>query len=164
VQNAQAEVLTITPDDDLLEFYPCLSTMGQCTEVELRGWSPKDKQKIVANAKKGDEASTMGGRDSGAALAQTAFGDAAVVLNDGPVFSQAEADQLVRALFNRRVLDLITGEGVCVGRTDLRPGQVIKIDEVGTRFSGQYYVTSTSHRYVAGGTFHTHFAVRRNAA
>jgi len=164
VQNAQGEVLTLTFDDDLLEFYPRLSTMGQLSEIELRGWSPKDKKEIVATAKGGDEVSTMGGSDSGAAIAQSAFGDAGVLLSDLPVLTQAEADQLVRACFNRAVLDLISGEGVCSGRTDLRPGQVVKIDGIGTRFSGQYYVSATSHRYTPRHAYQTHFAVRRNAS
>ncbi|MFO1429730.1 MAG: contractile injection system protein, VgrG/Pvc8 family [Candidatus Competibacteraceae bacterium] len=163
VQNAQGEVLTLTPEDDLLEFYPRLSTLGQSSEIELRGWNPKDKKEIVAKAKKGDEVSTMGGKDSGAALAENAFGAATVLLSDVPVFAQAEADQLVRACFNRSVLGLISGDGVCSGRTDLRPGQVIKIDGVGKRFSGQYYVTATSHRYTAHHDYQTHFVVRRNA-
>jgi phage protein D len=164
VQNAQGEILTVTPDDDLLEFYPRLSTMGQLSELELRGWSPKDKKEIVAKAKAGDEVSTMGGSDSGAAMVDSAFGAAAVLLSDRPVFNQAEADQLARAYFNRTLLGLVVAEGVCSGRTDLRPGQVIRIDGVGTRFSGQYYVSATSHRYSSRYAYHTHFVVRRNAA
>jgi uncharacterized protein len=56
------------------------------------------------------------------------------------------------------------GEGICTGRTDLHPGRVIKIDGIGTRFSGQYYVTSTSHRYSQRDPYQTHFVARRNAA
>jgi phage protein D len=164
VQNDQGEVLTLTPEDDLLEFRPRLSTMRQFGEIEVRGWSPKDKKEIVAKAKSGDEVSSMGGTDSGAAIAESAFGAAAVLLSDLPVFTQAEADQLARARFNRAVLELVLGDGVCTGRTDLHPGQVVKIDGIGTRFSGQYYVTATSHRYTQHDAYQTHFVVRRNAA
>src|SRR5689334_2811736 len=72
VQNDQGEVLTLTPNDDLLQFRPRLSTMRQLDTIELRGWSPKDKKAIVARAASGDEVSTMGGSDSGAAIAQSA--------------------------------------------------------------------------------------------
>ena len=163
VQNAQGEVLTLTPDDDLLEFYPRLSILGQLSELELRGWSPKDKKEIVAQARSGDEVSTMGGSDSGAALADSAFGAAAVLVSDAPVFSQAEADQQASARFNRALLQLVAGDGVCSGRTDLKPGQVIKLDGLGTRFSGQYYVTAVRHRYTPRRAYQTHFEVRRNA-
>lgn len=164
VQNAQGEILTLTPENDLLEFFPRLSTVGQADEIELRGWSPKDKKEIVGKAKSGDEVSTMGGSDSGAALAQSAFGAAAVLISDLPVLTQAEADQIALARFNRSVLDLVSGAGVCTGRTDMRPGQVIKIDGVGTRFSGQYYVSAARHRYTPNHAYRTHFVVRRNAA
>lgn len=163
VQNAQAEALTITPEDDLLEFYPRLSTVGQLSGLELRGWSPKDKEEIVAQAQGGDEVSTMGGSDSGAALSEGAFGAAAGLLSNVPVFTQAEADQIARAGFNRAVLELISGDGACSGRTALRPGQVMKIDGIGTRFSGQYYVSATSHSYTPRDAYHTRFVVRRNA-
>ena len=49
-------------------------------------------------------------------------------------------------------------------RTDLRPGKVIKIDRVGKRFSGQYYVTAVAHRYTPHRGYQTHFTVRRNAS
>jgi phage protein D len=147
VQNDQGEVLTVTPGDDLLEFRPRLSTLRQLTDIEVRGWSPKDKEALVGKAAAGDEVSTMGGTDTGAAIVQSAFGDAPVLLNAVPVLTQAEADQIAKARFNRALLDLILGDGICLGRTDLRAGTVIKIDGVGTRFSGQYYIKSTSHCY-----------------
>ena len=55
VANAQSEVLTLTMDDDLLEFYPRLSSAGQVSEVTVRSWSPKDKKELVGQAKAGDE-------------------------------------------------------------------------------------------------------------
>ncbi len=164
VDNAQSEILTLTMDDDLLEFYPRLSTAGQVSEVTVRSWSPKDKKELVGMAKAGDEVSTMGGQESGAALVEGAFGAAVEMLNTRPVATQAEADQVAKARFNHLVLHLISGEGVCWGRTDLRSGKVIKIEGVGKRFSGQYYVTAAVHRYSPQHGYQTQFTVRRNAA
>jgi len=164
VQNAQDATLTLTLEDDLLEFYPRLSTMRQFGEIELRGWSAKDKKEIVAHFNSDDEIAKMGATDTGAAIAGKAFGAAAVLIPDTPVFTQAEADQLARARFNRAALDLVSGDGVCTGRTDLHPGRVITIDGIGTRFSGRYYVASASHRYSQHDAYQTHFVVRRNGA
>lgn len=163
VQNDQGEAMTLALGDDLLEFCPRLSTMGQYSQLELRGWSPKDRKEIVAHAGQGDEVSTMGGTDSGAALVERAFGAATLLVGDQPVLNQAEADQLARACFNRALLRLITGDGVCRGRTDLHAGQVIRIAGIGTRFSGQYYVSAASHRYTPDQDYRTHFVVGRNA-
>jgi phage protein D len=164
VQNQQGETLTLTLQDDLLEFAPRLSTMGQFSALELRGWSAKDRQAIVATAGSGDAVSTMGGSDSGAALTEAAFGASTLLIGDQPVLNQAEADQLARACFNRGLLRLIRGDGICRGRADLHPGQVIRIDGIGTRFSGQYYVSATCHRYAPDQPYRTHFTVARNAA
>jgi phage protein D len=164
VSNADSENLTLTMDDDLLEFYPRLSSVRQVSEVTVRGWNPKDKKEIVGQAKRGDEVSTMSGQHSGAALIESAFGPATGMLSDRPVMTQAEADQLAKARFNNVALALISGEGVCWGRTDLRPGKVIKIDGVGKRFSGRYYVTAVIHRYTPQRGYHTHFTVQRNAS
>jgi uncharacterized protein len=71
---------------------------------------------------------------------------------------------MARARLNDRVLELISGEGACWGRTDMRSGKVIKIDGLGQRFSGQYYVTGVIHRYSFQGGYETHFTVRRNAS
>ncbi len=163
VANAESEILTLTLERDLLEFYPRLSSVSQISEVTVRGWNPKDKEAVVGQARTGDEVSKMGGQNSGAALGETAFGAAVGRVIDHPVMTQAEADQLAKAHFNQATLGLISGEGVCWGRTDLRPGKVIKIDGVGQRFSGQYYVTSVSHRYTAERGYYSHFTVRRNA-
>jgi Bacteriophage probable baseplate hub protein len=164
VGNAQSEVLTISMNDDLLEFSPRLSSAGQATEVSVLGWSPKDKEDLVGQSKAGDEVSTMGGQSSGAALAKEAFGAAVELLGAYPVATQAEADQLAKARLNQLVLELISGDGVCYGRTDLRSGEVIKIEGVGTRFSGQYYVTSAVHSYSSQDGYKTRFTVRRNAS
>lgn len=163
VSNAKSAALTLTLNDDLLEFYPCLSVMGQASEVSVRSWNPQIKKAIVGKAKGGDEVSKMGGRKAGAALVKQAFGTAAIALDDRPVKTQAEADQQARAYFNQAALTLIEGEGMCQGRADLRAGQTIEIDDIGKRFSGRYYVLRTTHRYSQNG-YHTHFQVRRNAS
>ncbi|NEO72511.1 contractile injection system protein, VgrG/Pvc8 family [Moorena sp. SIO3H5] len=163
VGNAESEIITLSFEDDLIEFYPHLSSMGQITELTVRGWNPKEKQEIVAQAKVGDEVSTMGGQKSGAALVEDAFSTAVVQVSDRPVFTQAEADQFAKARFNNIALTLITGEGVCWGRTDLRAGKVIKIEGLGKRFNGQYYVTATVNHYHAQSGYRTHFTARRNS-
>ena len=163
VGNAAAEVVTLTMRDDLLEFLPRLSAMRQLSEVAVHGWSPKDKKGILSSAKAGDETAVMGGNQSGAALVKSAFEAGVGVVTDRPVMTQAEADQIAKARFNGVVLALVTGEATCLGRTDVRAGDVIKIDGVGSRFGGPYYVTAVAQRYSPDGGYHTQFTLRRNA-
>jgi uncharacterized protein len=163
VQNDKSEVLTLTMDDHLLEFFPRLSTAGQVSEVSVRGWNPKERKEIVSQAQAGSEV-TMGGKQSGPKMSTQAFGSTMEVVSGQPLMTQAEADQIAKAVLNRKALSLIEGEGLCLGRTDLRAGKVIKIDGVGQRFGGQYYVTTATHRYTSGGGYRTRFQTRRNAS
>lgn len=164
VANIDNPIFTLSLEDDLLEFYPRLSSMGQVSEVTVCSWNPKaEANKFEWRATKGDEVSKMGGKDSGATLSENAFGTALETISDRPVMTLAEAEQMARARFNQVALSLITGEGVCRGRTDLRSGKVVRIEGIGKQFSGQYYVAATSHRYRSSGSYTTHFSVQRNA-
>jgi Phage protein D len=164
VSNDQGEAMTITMDDHLLEFYPRLTLARQVGEINVRGWDIKEKKEVVGKSTTGDEKSLMGGKTAGPKLADAAFGAAVSLVSQQPVMTQAEADQIAKARLNDLALGLITGEGVCLGRTDLRAGKVIKIDGIGKRFSGQYYISSAVHRYHAQGGYRTHFTVRRSAS
>jgi phage protein D len=163
VANTASETVTLTLNADLLEFNPRLSSVRQVGEVRVRGWSPKDKKGITATASTADVNSTMGGAQSGPALSAV-FNAAAAVVGDRPVFTQSEADQVAKARLNNAALAFITGELTCLGRTDVQPGQVVKIDGVGTRFGGQYYVTAATHRYSPLRGYYTHLTLCRNAS
>lgn len=162
--NDKSPALTLDTLHGLLEFYPRLSSCGQSTEVNVRSWNVKEKKNVVGKAKGGDEVSTMGGKSSGAAATKQAFSQSVNVLGAYPVPTQAEADQIAKGLFNETVLEFISGEGVCTGRTDVRAGKVIKIEGIGKRFGGPYYVISAIHRYQTTQSYQTHFVVRRNAS
>jgi uncharacterized protein len=168
VANGQEAIMTLTTHksaalaDDLLEFRPRLVSGGQVSEVSVRGWNPHEKKALVGHAKGDDGVPKMGGRSNGAALAQSVFGKASELVSDHPVMKQGEADQMAKAGFNCLLLQFITGEGLCRGRPDLRAGTVIKLDGVGQRFGGLYYVTAAHHRYSPSSGYETHFNVRRN--
>jgi len=162
VQNDKSEVMTLTIGEHLLEFYPRLSMVRQVGDVSVRGWNPQEKKKILSTAQVGFESAKMGGQKSGPQINEV-FGSMTDVLSIQPV-TQAEADQMARAKLEERALNFIQGEGICLGRTDLRAGKVIKVDGIGKRFGGQYYVTTAVHRYTAQGGYRTHFQVRRNAS
>lgn len=162
-RHEETEILTLNRDSDLIEFYPRLSTLSQVGEVKVRGWNVTDKEAIVGQAGDGDEGAKMGGTTSGPAAGEEAFGQAAATSINRPIFSQAEADRLAQGHFKTMALSYITGEGTCVGRADLRAGTVIAIAGIGERFSGLYYIPSTTHIYAPNRGYRTHFTVRRNA-
>jgi phage protein D len=162
-QHTKQAALVLSLDMGLLEFYPRSSTLTQVGRVEVRGWNPKEKTAIVSQASAGQESTRMGGSTSGPQAANKAFGKTSSANVTRPIFSQAEADQIALGCFNDMALAHISGEGLCVGRADLRAGRVIKIEGLGERFSGLYYVISTTHSYVPAHGYRTAFTVRRNA-
>lgn len=160
--NAAAEAITLARNLDLLELRLYLSTLGQVGKVTVQGWNVKDKEAITGQAAAGDEGTAMGGSASGPQAADKAFGSSAAAVVDRPVFSQAEADKIALGQLQETALAYVRGEGVVIGRTDLKAGAVIKIEGFGRRMSGLYYVLAARHRFSDEG-YRTAFTVRRNA-
>lgn len=159
----QSEALTLNREVELLEFYPRLSTLGQAEEVRVHGWSPQEKKEIVATAGPGDAGSSMAGNTLGPDAVGRAFGDTGQVAVRQPVQDQAEADQLARGRMREMGLIYIVGEGQCIGDPNLRAGKVVKIEGLGERFSGLYYIISCEHDFRGDYGYRIAFSVRRNA-
>jgi len=81
-----------------------------------------------------------------------------------PIASQAEADQMAKAMFNDMALGLICGEGEAVGNTSLKAGITISLLGLGDRFNGVYYVRQAEHRIGPKVGYVTKFNVVRNTS
>jgi phage protein D len=163
-QNTQQASIDLSLGEDIMEFTPRLSSLGQTGEVAVRGWDVKQKQAVAGKAAAGQENSLMGGTASGPRSANRAFGKASAASIDLPVRTKAEADQMALGQFNELALTYIQGDVVCGGYPQLHAGTVVNIAGAGKTFSGAYYVTSVTHTLSLQTGFQTNFAVRRNAA
>jgi len=76
----------------------------------------------------------------------------------------AEREYLAALRLNSRATSARANLGVRVDRGDVRAGSVVKVEGLGTRFSGLYYVISTVHSYSQAKGYRTKFSFRRNAA
>lgn len=160
--NNKSKIVSIEFGLTLTSFYPRLSTMKQVSEVIVQGWDHKKKEAIIGKAQQGDETSKMNGQKLGVAISESAFAAAKTFVVDKAVFSEGEANQIAKGLFNDMTVDFITGEGTAIGNTDIRAGEVIELLKLGQRFSGPYYVTSATHTIDRKG-YVTRFTVARNA-
>jgi phage protein D len=137
---------------DLRDFRPRLTTMNQVDEVIVRGWDPKTKKEIVSRVTEGQIAPEVGVAKSGGALTREAFGVAAqAVVVDRPVANVDEAKAMAQALCDELSGDFIQAEGACFGDPRIKAGCQVTIRGVGTRFGGQYFVTSATHTYDENG-------------
>jgi phage protein D len=160
--NNKSKVVSIEYGLTLKSFFPRLSTMAQVSEVVVQGWNHKTKEAIVGRAQQGDELSKMNGKKLGVAISESAFTATTNVVVNQPVSSQGEANQIAKGLFNEMTVEFITGEGLAIGNTDIQAGRVVELLKLGERFSGPYYVTSSTHTINRRG-YVTKFTVARNA-
>jgi phage protein D len=64
------------------------------------------------------------------------------------------------------MMGFITGDGVCRGNPDIKPGIILTINVQDSRFDGKYHIIAVRHRYVHAGSsggYRTEFKFRRDA-
>ena len=151
-------VVTLKYGEDLLSFHPRMTLAEQVGTVEVHGWDPDKQQAIVGVANNGALYPRIGESKDGKAWSNN-FGAAKYVVVDQPVVDQAEANKIAEARFNEISGGFVEAEGVAFRRPDIKAGTYAKLENVGTRFSGDYLVTSAQHVMSAEG-FKTTFTVQ----
>lgn len=145
--------------ETLRSFRPRMSLTGQVNEVSVRGWDTKQKQAIVGQASTSSISPQIGYGKWGGQAAQTAFGSAAKQVEvRHSVTSQAEAEKFAQSILDEINSNFIEAEGVAFGNPGLLAGQKVKVEKIGTRFSGTYMVTASRHIYSIDG-YDTYFTV-----
>ena len=102
------------------------------------------------------------GTRSGQQIVQESFGDSQQLVRDHEIDSSGEAIEVAKARLEAAGMGYIVGQGSCIGNPDLRSRNMIELKGLGKRFSGLYYVTSTTHTINSSG-YLTNFNVQRNA-
>ncbi len=151
--------IDLTLAEGLLEFHPRLTMVDQVNGVKARGWDPAQRQAVIGQATNGHAGPKLGLSGTGGSIAQSAFGAAELLVADRPIRTQAVADKLAQATLDRRDGRFVEADGIAVGTPPLKAGLSVKLSNLGARFSGTYYVTSTSHKYNVEAGYTTHFTV-----
>jgi phage protein D/phage baseplate assembly protein gpV len=145
---------------NLGDFRPRLSTVGMVSEVNVRGWDPKNKQVITAMQNQGQGAPKIGVDQSGSQIARSAHNiNATYLVNDPLPRDTAAATVLAKAVADRLIGHFVEADGTCGGDPKILAGQKVKISRVGTRFSGEYFITSATHIFQQKLGYVTHFSV-----
>lgn len=145
--------------EELTGFRTRLSTAEQVNEVEVRGWNPKDKRTVTGRATRGQGQPDIGAGTPGADVAKRAWGEAKIAVVDQFVRSDQEADTLAQATLDELASAFVEAEGECIAMPNLAPGGQVKIEGVGQRFSGTYYLTQVTHVWTRAEGTVTHFTV-----
>ncbi|GAB4114108.1 MAG: VgrG-related protein [Roseiflexaceae bacterium] len=154
-------VATLKWNETLGEFRPRMSTLGQVTEVSVSGWDVSKKQAVLGKKSAPENGSypAVGLGKHGAKLTETAFGEAKYQISDRVIRSQKQAELLAQSVLNRINGGFIEAEGSAGGDPKILAGVLIKIENIGTRFSGNYYVTAATHTYNRDIGYETRFSV-----
>jgi phage protein D len=150
----------LTYGRSLIEFKPDLTTANQVSEVTVRGWDSVNKKKIEQTAKRSEISVKGVGAAGGQAAIEQSFNQRKEIVATKPIESDAEAKTLALRTLEENAKDMVKGSGSTVGLPDLRAGSVMQIDGLGKRFSGRYFVTSSTHAMGDGG-YTTQFECRR---
>jgi uncharacterized protein len=150
----------LTYGKSLVEFAPELTTANQVGTVTVRGWDNLLKQPIKFTATRGDLITKGVGAKGGQDKIEKSVEQKAEIIATKPVESEAEARRLAIEIFEGIAKDMVKASGSVVGLPDLRAGSVLQIDGLGDRFSGRYFVTSTTHAIGDSG-YTTQFECRR---
>lgn len=142
----------------LIEFKPKLTTANQVRQVTVRGWHRTRKQLITRTVTLDDPRIRIN-QDLYRVL--NACDPHEEIVVDEPVFTNCQARERAIAILRDQTKQIVTATDVkVVGLPDLRSGQVVTIDGVGARLSGEYFVTKTTHTIDDNG-YLTTFDCRR---
>lgn len=151
--------LTLEYMINLDEFFGKLSARYEGNEIVVQGWDFMKKEPISAKGRSGDKVSMMSADETGISMTSSAFGASSSAIVGVHILDASDAEKLAVAGYNAQLVEFVTGEGKCAGIPELRYGKNIEIKGMG-RFSGIYYVTSTSH-IIDNNGYNTSFRVRR---
>lgn len=142
----------------LIEFKPTLTTANQFRSVTVRGWDRAAQRAIEEKVDLTDPEIARLNANLHEMLMQCDPREDQVV--EKPVFTREEARRLARQLLLDQHRKMVKATGSTIGLPKLRAGAKITIPNIGSRLSGTYFVTATTHTFNNSG-YLTRFECRR---
>jgi len=142
---------------NLHRFAVRFASAERCDEMRVLGWDPLGKRAVTGQATEGDRGTDAPAGEELAAAARRSFGTVRRSAGQYPVADQAEADALARSFLLRTSGGEVVFRGEAAGDPLLAAGARVRIEQVGTRLSGGYRITSVEHVYGAGRPYLTRF-------
>ncbi len=145
---------------DITSFNVRVTSAEQVSSVEVNSWDYTQKKLISETASK-EQLITETGNGDGSSTSQKfrMKQPTKMIVVDQPVNSPEEAKQMAQALCNELSGEFVTADALAEGNPLIRPGRVVALADMGTRYSGDYYITGTCHRY-SRRVYKTDFTVR----
>jgi len=151
--------------ENLASFAPRLTLMNQVNKTVVTGWDPDTKKALtgmettVEDRTKPKIVSSSFDKKGSAVAQEKLGGSAEDYIVDIPVLTVDQAKTMAAAHLAEAEAAFVQADGVCgVGDPRINAGRVVTIRGVGSRFSGDYYITEARHTY-AHGDYRVSFSV-----
>ena len=156
--------LTLTWGENLLEFSPKVSTVGQAVGVAMKFTLREIPLDFLVSVFYDFDRESVGivVLPGVAAPAAKTGGPVFTIINR-PIGSPADIANSALAIAHElrtKLNNRMTGSGSCVGDPRIRAGAVVRIEGLGPDFSGDYRVSSATHTIDNSG-YRTSFQVRK---
>jgi phage protein D len=145
---------------DIKSFDVRVTSAEQVSSVQVNSWNYKTKEPFSAIATT-EELVTKTGNGNGS-ISSKKFKmtpPPKMTVVDRPVNTVPEATKMAQALCNELGGEFVTADAKATGNPKIRPGKVLSLQNMGTRYSGDYYITETRHHYIHRN-YTTNFTVR----
>lgn len=145
---------------DISSFDVRVTSAEQVSSVEVNSWDYTQK-KLISETISKEQLLTDTGNGDGSRISREfrMKQPTKMIVVDQPVDSVKEAKQIAQALCNELSGEFVTADAKAEGNPKIRPGKVVALKDMGTRYSGKYYITETCHRY-SNRIYKTDFTVR----
>jgi phage protein D len=144
---------------NLMSFDVRVTSAEQVSSVQVNSWDYSNKKLLTGTASK-EQLVTVTGNGDGSSISDKFMQQSPkMIVVDQPVDTLKEAEQMAQALCNELGGEFVTADAKAMGNPIIRPGKVVTLENMGTRYSGDYYVTGTCHHYIHGN-YTTDFTVR----
>jgi phage protein D len=163
VQKDYSPRLTLTWGESLLEFNPHVSTIGQVAGVSMKFTLREIPLSFLVTIFYDFDKESVGMSvvPGPAAAAAKAFSGPSFTIIDQPISCPVDIANSALIILRRlreKLNKRLTGKGSAVGDPRIRAGAMIRIEGVGTDFSGDYRVSNASHTLSTDG-YKTNFEV-----
>ena len=142
--------------DNMISFRPRMSGVQQVQTVNVRGWDPKSKKAVTGSATSPQTTSKPGVQRSQVA---NDLGGGTTTVTDRVAATNGEANQIAKSTLGRTADAFYEADGVALGEPNIKAGTKVKIEGVGTKFGGEFMVTSSCHSNRGGAGYQTTFQI-----
>ncbi len=146
----QSEQLTLQYGATLLEFDAQIESRNQFKEIKSVAWGIADQEIVEGEASSVNV--TEAGNISSDDLAAVHGEDVLIQYHTGNLSTTELQDWATTSLLKSRMSKII-GRAKFQGTSDLKPGQLIKLQGVGERFEGKVFVSGIRHEIANGNWY-----------